>query len=111
MKMAHPYHHAVSTAKRHGGAPEYYLAIYTWFDESKAYIADVRHRVLRHHAEGIFMAEKIFGVTVTNSVEREIPFRFIGEQPGGPGLDSGGSGLVAEVTTAKTLCCTIEQTS
>ena len=41
--------------------------------------ADPRHRALRHHAEGIFMAETVFGVTITNSEGRQIPVRLIGE--------------------------------
>lgn len=43
-------------------------------------IADFRHRALRHHAEGIFMAETIFGSTITLSTGRVIPVRWIGEQ-------------------------------
>ncbi len=71
--MAHPYHHALSSKKKWGGAVEDYLAIHTWFDASKEIIADFRHRALRHHAEGIFMAETIFGVTITLSSGRIIP--------------------------------------
>lgn len=78
--MAHPLFHARSSARRYGGKPEDYLAIHNWFDESKSYMGDVRHRALRHHAEGIFLCEKLFGVTVTNSDGREVPVRFIGEQ-------------------------------
>lgn len=78
--MSHPYHHALSSAKKYGGKPEDYLPIHNWFDESKAFMADFRHRALRHHAEGIFMCEKIFGVTITNSDGKAIPVRFIGEQ-------------------------------
>jgi hypothetical protein len=78
--MAHPYHHAVSSAKKYGGLPEDYQKIHDWFDESKAFHADFRHRAMRHHAEGIFMAEKIFGTTITNSNGKKIPVRFIGEQ-------------------------------
>ena len=78
--MSHPYHHAVSTAKKWGGTPEDYLTIHNWFDETKACFADFRHRALRHHAEGIFLCEKIFGVTVTNSAGQKIPVRIIGEQ-------------------------------
>ena len=48
--MAHPYHHAVRSARLFGGKAEDYLAIHDWFDESKAHIADVRHRALRHHS-------------------------------------------------------------
>lgn len=78
--MAHPYHHALSSQKKWGGTVEDYLAIHTWFDASKEIIADFRHRALRHHAEGIFMAETIFGVTITLSSGRIIPTRWVGEQ-------------------------------
>jgi hypothetical protein len=75
----HPYHHALSSVKKYGGKVEDYLPIHNWFDESKQFMADFRHRALRHHAEGIFMAEKIFGVTIINSNGKYIPTRFIGE--------------------------------
>lgn len=78
--MAHPYHHALSSSKKWGGTVEDYLAIHDWFDASKEIIADFRHRALRHHAEGIFMAETIFGVTITLSSGRVIPTRWVGEQ-------------------------------
>ncbi len=78
--MAHPYHHAVSSAKKWGGEPQDYQAIHDWFDATKAITADVRHRALRHHAEGIFLAEEIFGTTITISTGREIPVRWLGEQ-------------------------------
>lgn len=78
--MAHPLFHAKSSARKYGGKPEDYLKIHNWFDESKSYMGDVRHRALRHHAEGIFLCEKLFGVSITNSDGREVPVRFIGEQ-------------------------------
>lgn len=78
--MAHPYHHAVRSARLFGGVPGDYQAIHDWFDESKAHIADVRHRALRHHSEGIFLCEAIFGTTLTNSVGKAVPVRTIGEQ-------------------------------
>ena len=78
--MAHPLEHARSSARKFGGVPEDYLAIHKWFDESKAFLADFRHRALRHHAEGISLAEQIFGVFVTNSKGRPVPVRYIGEQ-------------------------------
>jgi len=78
--MAHPLYHARSSVKKFGGVVEDYLPIHNWFDESKAFIADMRHRALRHHAEGIFMCEKIFGISITNSDGKVIPVRFIGEQ-------------------------------
>ena len=78
--MSHPYHHAQSSALKYGGKPEDYLAIHSWFDESKSHFANFRHRALRHHAQGIFEAERVFGMTITNSDGKTVPVRFIGEQ-------------------------------
>lgn len=78
--MSHPYHHSVSSVNIHGGEVEDYLEIHSWFDESKKYISDVRHRMLRHHTEGIFQCEKKFGVYITNSKGKKVPVRIIGEQ-------------------------------
>ena len=78
--MAHPYHHALSSVQKWGGNVEDYLTIHNWFDESKAFHADFRHRALRHHAEGIFLCEKIFGISITTSNGKVVPVRWIGEQ-------------------------------
>lgn len=78
--MAHPYHHAISSVKKWGGEVDDYLNIHEWFDESKRHVADFRHRALRHHSEGIFEAERHFGVVITNSDGRVVPVRYIGEQ-------------------------------
>lgn len=78
--MAHPYHHALSSARKWGGGPEDYLPLHQWFDESKMLTADFRHRALRHHAEGIFMLERLFGTTLTLATGRVIPVRWVGEQ-------------------------------
>jgi hypothetical protein len=34
----------------------------------------------RHHAEGIFLCEKLLGTTITNSNGRVVPTRWVGEQ-------------------------------
>ena len=78
--MAHPYHHSLSSVRKWGGQVDDYLPIHNWFDESKKITADFRHRALRHHAEGIFMMEVIFGTTMTLSTGRIIPIRWVGEQ-------------------------------
>jgi len=78
--MAHPYHHAVSSARKHGGHPNDYLALHNWFDALKEHFCDFRHRAMRHHAQGIFEAERVFGVTIENSEGRLIPTRILGEQ-------------------------------
>jgi hypothetical protein len=78
--MSHCYYHAVSSVTRWGGCADDYQPLHDWFDQSKAIIADPRHRALRHHAEGIFMLEALFGQTITNSDGRIVPVRLIGEQ-------------------------------
>lgn len=78
--MSHPYYHALSSVKKHGGKPEDYQKIHDWFDSSKAAFADWRHRALLHNAFGIFLAEQLFGTTITNSDGKEVPTRIIAEQ-------------------------------
>ena len=78
--MAHPLKHAESSAKKFGGKPDDYLPIHNWFDESKAFLADFRHRALRHHSEGIYLAERVFGVAIRNSDGTQVPVRYVGEQ-------------------------------
>ena len=78
--MAHSWHHAVSSARRFGGRPEDYLPVHDWLDGSKLIIADFRHRALRHHAEGCFAAEALFGATLTNAAGHAVPVRLVAEQ-------------------------------
>ena len=65
--MANPYHHALSSVKKWGGVVEDYIALHTWFDQSKEHLAAPQHRALRHHTQGIFEAEHYFGHTITLS--------------------------------------------
>lgn len=78
--MAHPLEHARSSVRKFGGRVEDYLHVHNWLDGSKLLVADWRHRALRHHAEGIFMCETLFGVSVRNSAGRDVPVRLIAEQ-------------------------------
>lgn len=78
--MTHTYYHAQSSARTFGGKPEDYLKIHDWFDATKKSFCDFRHRALRHHAEGIFEAETVFGTTIMNSDGKDVPVRYIGEQ-------------------------------
>jgi hypothetical protein len=75
-----PYYHAVASARKFGGEPCDYVEIHSWFDESKAHMADLRHRALRHHSQGIFECERRFGITIVNADGRAVPVRAIGEQ-------------------------------
>jgi hypothetical protein len=78
--LANPYHHALSSVRRWGGVVEDYLPIHDWFDATKSHFADFRHRALRHHSQGLFEAERVFGHTITLSTGRIVPVRWIGEQ-------------------------------
>jgi hypothetical protein len=78
--MAHAWYHAVSSSKRFGGKPEDYLEVHRWFDQTKAHLADARHRALLHNSFGIFLCEQFFGVTLQNSDGKAVPIRLIAEQ-------------------------------
>ena len=65
--MAHPLHHAESSARKFGGVPSDYQSVHDWFDASKEHLALFTHRAMRHHAQGLFEAERVFGLTLTNS--------------------------------------------
>ncbi len=44
--MAHPLHHARSSARKYGGTAACYQIIHDWFDASKAQMAHFNHRAL-----------------------------------------------------------------
>lgn len=89
-----PLQHAIISAKKFGGIPEDYLDIHTWFDHSKAHIADSRHRMLLHNSFGIWLCESVFGELmvkpgtdivyrtsyIINSDDKKISVRDVGEQ-------------------------------
>ena len=74
-----PYIHAKNSVKRYGGIIEDYIAIHNWFDSSKAAYAVFGHRAILHNTFGIFLAEQLFGTTLTNSDGKIISVRDIGE--------------------------------
>jgi hypothetical protein len=78
--VSHPRIHAERSAIKFGGQPEDYLAIHQWFDISKSGSPDMRHRAMRHHAEGIFWAEEVFGDYFINSDGKKVFVRYVGEQ-------------------------------
>ncbi len=78
--MTHPHFHAESSVKLFGGCVADYLPIHDWLDATKETYADFRHRALRHHAQGIFEAERVFGKTIVNAGGRHVPVRYIAEQ-------------------------------
>ena len=78
--MAHSYFHSLSSVKRWGGTVGDYRPIHDWLDGSKEILAEPTHRALRHHAEGAYLAEQLFGQTLTNSDGRVVPVRLIAER-------------------------------
>jgi hypothetical protein len=76
----HPWVHSKSSARKFGGTPLDYIAIHNWFDETKAWLGHSKHRMFRHHSEGIFECEQRFGMTITNSDGKDVYVRYVAEQ-------------------------------
>jgi len=74
-----PYVHAKNSVKRYGGVVEDYLHIHDWFDSTKSAYADFAHRAILHNTFGIYLAEQLFGTTLTNSEGKVVSVRDIGE--------------------------------
>jgi hypothetical protein len=69
-----------AVAEEVGGTPEDYLPIHRWLDQCKAHLADNRHRAVLHNAWGIHLAIEVFGDFITNSSNRRVFVKEIGEQ-------------------------------
>ena len=78
--MAHPNQHAKSSVRKWGGVEEDYIKIHEWFDETKAWYGHSKHRLFRHHSEGIFQCESVFGKSFFNSDNKKVYTRYVGEQ-------------------------------
>lgn len=74
------FNHCRSSVKLFGGVEEDYHHIHAWFDESKHYYGDLRHRALRHHTLGVQMCEKEHGIYIVNSYGKKVPVKSIAEQ-------------------------------
>lgn len=75
-----PHAHALSSAKKFGGAASDYMEIHEWFDETKQYTGDWTHRALRHHAAGVQWAVQKFGHTIRNLDGKYVAVKMIAEQ-------------------------------
>lgn len=78
--MTHTVFHAQSSARKWGGKPEDYQPIHDWLDATKEMFCDFRHRALRHHSQGVFEAERVFGKSIVNSAGKHVPVRYIAER-------------------------------
>lgn len=75
-----PLEHAQLDVKTFGGKLEDYLPIHNWFDQTKQFMPDMRHRAVLHNAFGIYLCEQVFGPYVTNNDGKQIAVRTIGER-------------------------------
>ena len=78
--MTHPVYHAISSARIYGGVWQDYIPVHHYLDATKEAFCDFRHRAMRHHAQGIFWAETIYGHEILNSAGKTVPVRYVGEQ-------------------------------
>jgi hypothetical protein len=76
----HPYDHALSSQRRHGGETADYLPLHNWFDASKSALAHFTHRALHHHREGVAEAVRLFGDTICNADNAAISVEELGYQ-------------------------------
>lgn len=74
------FYHAKISAKRHGGEPSDYQPVHDFIDSSKSCLGDVRHRALLHNTWGVFLCERMFGVTIENGEGKAVPTRLIAEE-------------------------------
>lgn len=58
--MAHPWNHAIASARAFGSTPEIHFPLHHFIDHSKMILADPRHRSLLHHEVGITITEIAF---------------------------------------------------
>lgn len=59
--------HARNSARKYGGKAEDYADIHEWMDQTKAHVADMRHRAVLHNSFGIYLCAQQFGATRKNS--------------------------------------------
>ena len=65
--MSHPWTHAESSVSLFGGKTEDYIALHSWFDDTKSWCSNWRHRAFRHQSEGIKECVDVFGQEIINS--------------------------------------------
>jgi uncharacterized protein related to proFAR isomerase len=74
-----PHIHAKNSVKKYGGRIEDYMPIHEAIDSSKSSHATVKHRAVLHSAFGIYLIERIFGATFSNSDGKTVSVRDVAE--------------------------------
>ena len=75
-----PFLHGQISVRKWGGKPEDYQEIHDFFDWSKQCHPDMRHRAILHNSLGCYIAERLFGINITNSEGKLVSVRDIAEQ-------------------------------
>ena len=75
-----PLIHCKSSVRRWGGTVDDYMKFHEWFDQTKAHVADMRHRAILHNAFGIYLLQQQFGHYFTNADGAQVSVRDVGEQ-------------------------------
>lgn len=74
-----PHLHTKNSVRNFGGAASDYQAIHDFIDSSKSCVPDMRHRVVLHSAFGIYITERVFGITLRNADGAVVSVRDIAE--------------------------------
>lgn len=75
-----PFIHAKNSVNRHGGVQEDYQPIHDFMDSSKVACSLPQHRAILHSTFGVYLAEKVFGITIVNSDGKKVSTRQIAEE-------------------------------
>lgn len=70
--MAHALYHSRASAHRYGGQARDYLPLHSFLDQTKALIADCRHRMVLHNEWGVDIVTAYFGPTVAGVPTRQL---------------------------------------
>ncbi len=83
--MSHALYHAESSAERHGGTPDDYLALHALIDAPQLHVRmpSVRGRAVFHHTWGIELCARLFacGANGTLSLREQLPAAMRGQSP------------------------------
>jgi len=70
--MAHALYHSRASAHRYGGRTQDYLPLHSFMDQTKALVADCRHRMILHNEWGVEIALACFGSHVASIPTRQL---------------------------------------
>jgi hypothetical protein len=70
---------SLASVEKWGGEIADYLPIHDFIDQDFGLGSLQDNRLVRHHSEGIFLAESVFGSVITNRDQRVVPTRVIAE--------------------------------